>query len=450
MNNYFLAVITLICAYSGLVFFNTPHEHFINAYIASAAYISMAMSLILAARIKLLDYLLAGPDKCYLIHRYFGYCAVIFSLLHWVTADDALSPLIPALADSAGDLGEFAISCLLLLVLISVLKLIPYQWWKKSHLLMGPVFLLISIHSFFSAGPIEPFSAFWWALLALSISATLAWLRTLTLSIATPKKAIVSTVNKQDGMLDLTIEYSDELIWKPGQFAQISVNKLGLTESHPFSIASDSKNSSARFIINQAGDFTTLLHQTIAIGDEIHIHQIAGAFTPQTSLPRKRQVWIATGSGITPFLAALNAMQADQGPLVELIYYPGKKIAKSIVKELVEYQKALPQFNLTLLSQGEYLSASHFQSLKDGWITGELYLCGTQSMKQVAQQVWCENQAAGKIHTELFDFRGAKSFTQVFNLVLSNKVITFVAPRLNQQKGFKAYKKLASILILIF
>ncbi len=115
-----------------------------------------------------------------------------------------------------------------------MLKVVPYQWWNKSHLLMGPLFLLIAVHTFFSAIPIILFSVLWWVLLVFTLLAIAAWLRTLILAISAPKKSRVIAINKDAQALDITLECNDKLTWKPGQFSHISVNKAGLTERHPY------------------------------------------------------------------------------------------------------------------------------------------------------------------------------------------------------------------------
>ena len=415
-KNTFFAIIFLLTS-SALLFFSTTGEYFFSALIASIAYISMAFSLILAGRFERIDNILGGVDKSYLIHRYFGYTSLSAGVIHWLTGDDAFNAIIPGFSDSAGDLGEFTILALITLVAISVFKLIPYQWWKKSHLLMGPLFMLIAIHVFFSASPVILFSPLWWFFACITFLALLAWIKTLRKPINSPNKGKITQIVKTERAIDFTIEHNGSLTWRPGQFAQLSINKGKLEEQHPFSFANacdQSKGShQARFIINRAGDYTDTLYRTLAVDDEILIHRIAGGFTPQLSAQRNRQIWVAAGSGITPFLAALDALSPDNYARIDLIYNPGKGFDKYLTQTLKQYQTKLPQLTLTLLNNSEYLTQQHFTSLSDGWTNADLYLCGPEKMKQSAQQIWRNNSAKGKIHTEFYDFRGAISLSQL-------------------------------------
>ena len=413
MNKTYFFATSFIAANCALLYFSTTGEYFLSALISCIAYTSMALSLILAGRFEIVDKLLGGADKSYLVHRYFGYASLSASLIHWGTGDDAFNAIIPSLADSAGDLGEFAIACLIALVTISIFKLIPYQWWKKSHLLMGPLFILIALHVFFSASPIIAFSPFWWVLAGLTIVAIVAWFKTLLKSVNAPIKAKVISVTKTDRAIDFELQHESSLSWKPGQFAQLSINKPNLTEQHPFSFASSCHSDKVRFIVNQTGDYTRHLYNNLQAGDEVLIHRVAGGFTPQVKQNRNRQIWIAAGSGITPFLAALDTLEADNFSSIDLIYNPGKGFEKHLSQALEDIQHQLPQLTLTLLKNGEYLSQQHFNNLTEGWEHADMYLCGPQKMKQSAQQIWRNNRAKGKIHTEFYDFRSAISVSQL-------------------------------------
>lgn len=413
MKNTYLTTIVVLCAQFSLLFLSTPIEHIFPALSATTAYLSMAICLILAGRFTLLDRLLGGPDKTYKIHRQFGYATVIASLIHWISAEESLTAIFPALADAAGDLGEFSVISLLTLVTISALRIIPYHLWKKSHLLMGPVFILISLHSFFSASPIAWFSVYWWLMVSFCLLAVIAWVKTIFKPWQKTTAAKIIHIEKSPQAIELVLQCPASLTWLPGQFAQLSFPSLscptfGDSDSHPFSIASSAQQSTARFIICIAGDHTQQLHRQLHLGDLVQIHSIAGQFLPFTSATRKRQLWIAAGTGITPFLAALDAMHSDQQAKIELIYAPGKGAGKTTLEQLKSYQR-LKQFTLHVLPQGECLAQSHFNQLEDGWQQADLFLCGPTSLKESALYWWQKNNAIGKVHSEIFDFRGAIS-----------------------------------------
>jgi len=394
---------------------------------------SMALSLLLAARFKSVDYILGGPDKSYKLHRYLGYIAVIGLGLHWATANNAQFELIPALAEFAEETGEFAAFSIIALALVSALKIIPYHLWKKSHLMMGPLFMISVFHSFFSASPIAFNTFAWWLVLAFSCVGTIGWLKTLFNNKKKPVMATVSTITKYSNSIDIQLDTQEKTSNKAGQFAAISVNKTGLEEQHPFSIASANDSQKMRFIIKDAGDYTHQLINNLQLGDTVLIHNIAGKFLPQTQPNRKRQIWLAAGTGITPFLAALASMKSDDAAKIDLIFAAGNHLSPALLQELTDFEKQLSQFTLHILAKNKRLSAEHFKKTTLNWSSADLYICGANSIKQAAVHIWKTNHATGRIYTEAFDFRGAYEMNWLLNLSINfakNMVTNKTCPRL--------------------
>ena len=408
MKTLYLSASLLISAHLALAVGSVSAGELVSATTGIIAFNSMAFSLILAARWRWIDALLGGADKAYQWHRWFGYSAVIASIGHWLSADDALTAIVPALSDTAGDSGEFAVFTLLLLGGISALKIIPYHWWKKSHLLMGPLFLVLVFHSFFSDSPIPMDSFLWWNQLNLALLGIIAWLFTLV-NLKNPTKLQIKQIQHLPGAIDIRLIKPAGFKFQAGQFASISVDKCTLSEAHPFTIASAPHSDELRFIINRCGDYTQLLATDLKLTDQINIHRIGGGFVIPTAHHRQRQLWIGAGVGITPFLAALASLKSDQGPIIELIYAPGQTLGQQIIDELQHYENKLAQFKLYILDRQQRLAASHFNLLTSNWQSAQLYLCGPDSLKQSARHFYLQGRGLGVIKDENFDFRHAQA-----------------------------------------
>lgn len=422
-----LAVFAFFSVNISLVLFNLPVQSLFPASNALIALNSMALSLILAARFSWVDFLVGGPDKAYVMHRCLGYIAVVSLSLHWVSAKAAGAALIPSLSHLGEESGEFAAILILILVLISALKLVPYHLWKKSHLFMGPLFIIAAFHSFFSASPFVAYSLTWVIMLVLSSLAIFSWIKTLYNQKISLISSKVVAVKRMSGAVDIELQCNTPLMIKAGQFASLSVNKNGLNEQHPFSVINTNDSSKLRFIIANVGDYTQRLNSEIQIADEVIIHKVAGKFTPEYKSSRKRQVWVAAGVGITPFLSALANMKSDQGQAVDLIYAPGNRLGSYIINELQRYQKQLAQLNLYLLDNNERLTAQNFKALALDSSRTDLYLCGPEGLKAQAILLWNEDKlrraktlqksyfsvlaqifvSKGKVYSEDFDFRNA-------------------------------------------
>jgi len=430
---------------------NLPLVSLLPATGAILALNSMALSLLLAARFKFVDYILGGPDKSYKLHRYLGYIAVVALGLHWATANNAQFELIPAFAEFAEETGEFAAFAIVALALVSALKFIPYHLWKKSHLMMGPLFLISVFHSFFSASPIAFNTFAWWLVLIFSCVGTIGWLKTLFNNKKKPISATVTAISRYRNTIDIQLDTSEKLISKAGQFAAISVNKTGLKEQHPFSIASANGAQKMRFIIKDAGDYTHQLVNNLHTGDSVLIHEIAGKFLPQTQPSRQQQIWLAAGTGITPFLAALASMQSDDAAKIDLIFAAGYSINPDLLQELTEYEQQLSQFTFHVLPKNERLNIESFNKTTSHWRSANLYICGASSIKHAAVELWKINHATGRVYTEAFDFRGAYDMKWLLICCAKKMVINKACPNLVQRARdhLPSYKNMSFRQILL-
>jgi predicted ferric reductase len=91
----------------------------------------------------------------------------------------------------------------------------------------------------------------------------------------------------------------------PGQFA--FVRFAHDKEAHPFTIASACPDGrSVRFAIKALGDYTNTLAAHVKVGQVVEMEGPYGRFTFDST--KKRQVWIAAGIGITPFISRLEKL----------------------------------------------------------------------------------------------------------------------------------------------
>ena len=105
---------------------------------------------------------------------------------------------------------------------------------------------------------------------------------------------------------------------KPGQFAFLKVHKAGLREAHPFTVAGIGQDGSVHFAIKALGDFTSSLRENLRLGDRLGLEGGYGHFSYTRG--GDRQIWLAGGIGITPFLAMVEAMPATQSRQIHMVY----------------------------------------------------------------------------------------------------------------------------------
>src|SRR5690606_34829245 len=125
------------------------------------------------------------------------------------------------------------------------------------------------------------------------------------------------------------------LAFKAGQFGFLRMKEDGLREPHPFTIASGAAaGDRVHFVIRALGDYTRELVARTTPGMHAEIYGPYGRFKRR---PAKREVWIAGGVGISPFISWLADSEADGFDNATLFYFftPGREFPSAeVIREL--------------------------------------------------------------------------------------------------------------------
>ena len=392
-----------------------PVLNILPAGLGALSMSSMALTLILAARWRVVDRLMGGPDKSYAAHRWLGFFAFGGAMGHWALATSVGKGVLPILAESGEGVGTVAAIGLVVLTAAALVRFIPYHVWKASHMLMGPIFLMAAYHTFMVASPLAVGAAPWAFMAVVSIIGLLAWGQTL-LRKRTPTRLVkVEKAVPFTGGMDILLRSDTALPdFRPGQFATIAHNRAR-AEAHPFTIAGGDEHT-RRFVIRAAGDWTEDFVRQVAAGDELRLSAGVGRFLPQVRKRRTEQLWLAGGVGITPFLATLEKMEADDGARVTLVFCIRSRDSVGALEDVERHAERLPQLRLTILNndQGDRLSIERLTELVQNMSGNtQVYLCGPEGLKALVSDVWATTGMKGRIHTEQFDFRGAYSIDEL-------------------------------------
>ncbi|WP_424965647.1 ferredoxin reductase family protein [Dinoroseobacter sp. S375] len=429
-----LRVAGLIAVHIALVAPFVPLSGILPAGLGALSMTAMAASLVLAARWRLVDRLTGGPDKSYGAHRWLGICALGGALGHWALADFSGPGLVPFLADGGEGAGTIAATGLIVMTAAAMVRAIPYHLWKASHMVMGPIFVLGAFHTLFVASPLS-LGTLPWAVMALaSVLGCLAWAQTLWRK-ATPSRLVrVASVERFEGGVDVTLRAEAPLPrFRPGQFSTLAWNEAR-AEAHPFTIAGGTETE-RRFVIRAAGDWTDAFMRDVTEGDQMRLGRGVGRFLPQTGRARSEQVWVAGGVGITPFLAALEKMEPDQGPRVTLLYYIRSRESAGVLCDVERRVLQLPQVHLHAICDADVAGlnpdrlADILRETGDGT---QVYLCGPEGLKNMIVATWAAVGKSGRIHSERFDFRGAYGLSEL--IYLGKPMVTAASDLIARQR----------------
>ncbi|MBK7416101.1 MAG: ferric reductase-like transmembrane domain-containing protein [Dechloromonas sp.] len=308
----------------------------------------MSAGIALAARPAWLEKHLGGLDKLYRLHKYIGIGSgiLVFShwMMEWLPKKMAKLGWVPSrprgpkgMQDMwlslAKDVGEWAGYILLALVVIALVRRIPYRYFRLVHKAFGLIFLAGVFH-----GLILMPATFWqnplgWLTATMAAAGAISALLSLSNRIGRNRQhpAQIVSINQHEGKL-LEIVCRPTEGWpghRAGQFLFADFGQRG-EGAHPFTIASawNSKDGTLTLAIKALGDFTTKLPVLVQPGQMFLLEGPYGSFdfSPSTQVDRApqeaplgcnklsdHQVWIAGGIGITPFLARLNELANADG-----------------------------------------------------------------------------------------------------------------------------------------
>lgn len=385
---------------------------------SSAAFAAMATNLFLATRPRFLEPVFHGLDRMYRVHRALGITIVLLVLVHYVVAPNFQGlTLASGLNRLAKDLGEYAFYGLLVLAALSLVKRIPYTRfelpygiWRQSHRLFGLVFLLVAIHQAFIKRPFDGAALLAVYLNLLAVIGIASFALTQLRPLLRGRRYLVTGIARAPGGTLVTARPASAGIRaRPGQFAFIRFDRAGLGEAHPFTIAGGESgpNGQLRFAIRPLGDFTRRLRDTLQVGDAMVVEGGYGRFDPARG--GARQIWIAGGIGITPFLSALDSALAVPGRQIHL-FHCVRGAEEAIDRERLDAAaRAEPGFAFTLHASAEAgrLGAGHIVSGCGFDPAGaELWFCGPSAMREaLVGDLVRQGKAPSRVEFERFEFR---------------------------------------------
>jgi len=296
-----------------------------------------------------------------------------------------------------------------------------YDGWKKLKKYIGIFFILGFFHSLTVGDPLDAFIAINWVQLFFILGAV-SYLYTELSPAATNwgkagrffKKyspyAVEAVKHPNAATTEVTMRAKKDPIKKQraGQF--LFVNFPGdqtLNESHPFTISSAPHEDVLRVTIKASGDFTRYLFDHLKPGMDAVIEGAYGLFDYKTGGPK--QIWIAAGIGLTPFLSFVRDMNRDLSHDVQLFYTVRHPDEALFVDEIVAVAAKNPRLKTYIrysATQGSLTVEEIARHAAGNLLAHHIYMCGPLPMIQAFEKKFLEMGVPGDhIHYEEFNFR---------------------------------------------
>lgn len=309
----------------------------------------MGVAAALGSRWKWVESVFGGLDRVYLAHKWLAVWALAFASFHLVFEADAdawtTASMVTLPRPATRLVRQLSFVALMLIVLLALNRNIPYQTWRWWHKLSGPLFVIVILHWLSIRSPIALGSAagIWLATTAALGIAGAAYKLLLYPFVSSHAEYRVTAVSSGGSALHLELApVAKGVRFEPGQFAFLRFKVDGLREPHPFTIASGaSPDAPVHFVIRPLGDYTQKLAREAQVGMYADVYAPFGRFRRVDGA--RREIWIAGGVGITPFLAWLTDESAAPMNGVTLFYCftPGREFPNpDLVRELAERRGA--------------------------------------------------------------------------------------------------------------
>jgi predicted ferric reductase len=383
---------------------------------SSTAFVAMAINQFLATRPRLLEPLFGGLDRMYHFHRLIGMAALALILYHYFVKPDfrgiQLTSELNAWAREAGEIGFYGLVVLIALSLVKRIPFsrieIPYHLWRQSHRLMGVFFIFIAFHQFFIK---RPFSGEAWLANYLAFFAILGVVSFAYTQLLAFTRRSGYEVTRVDRLPAATLIEAHPvrrpIRSRPGQFGFLRFLKTGLREPHPFTIAGVGEEGQIRFAIKPLGDYTKRVGETAEVGDRIQVEGGYGRFGHIRG--GDRQIWLAGGIGITPFLAMAASLRPDEKRRIHLVHSV-RGTEEAISSDMLKAKACeVPNFTYRLhdsAAQGRLDSDGLSRDAPFAVDGADLWFCGPEALrKTVVAGLKKQGKKLKRIEFERFLFR---------------------------------------------
>lgn len=266
----------------------------------------------------------------------------------------------------------------------------PYDVWRVFQDLLGVWVTLLFAHAYLACPPLCDDPVLATAFSLLTIFGVCCWIYASFLQrfVFKGQRMVITGVRSlASKTVEITMEPSgDKPLQKgrPGQYVALSAPGV-VNGPHPFTEVSAPGRDVMQVAIKVAGIDTRILREKVGVGMEVKVRGPYGDLDLRRATPR--QVWIAAGIGITPFVAWLRAIDELINEKIRRSGVRSSKIRTVASQEAID-QLGLEKVDVWFFHHGEpaYAEELYYWEERFSWL--EVHIRDTTE---------CERQTAAEI-----------------------------------------------------
>lgn len=406
-----------------------------------AGFSGFAANVVLGGRIPPVDRFFGGLERMYRVHRINGRIAYVLVALHVVLvlgsrALESLPAALRLLTPAAGVavfVGVVAFAAMSAAIAATLYARLTHESFVYVQRSLGAIFCIAALHVFMTAGAKASSAVLTGYLSVLTGAAVVAFLYRSVFGNVLVRRYdyLVTTVRRlDDSVVEIAMEPVDEALEAaPGQFVfvtfysdafnaqfhPVSVSSEGEStvivlrpghagdQFHPFSLTSAAGSRELSLAIKAVGDFTSGLRK-LAPGAAARVEGPYGEFS-YLNMRRTRQIWIAGGIGITPFLSMARSLSGDRYD-VDLYWGVNTRAQAYFADELAVIASVNPSFRFFLVvEETEGFITPEMVRERSGLDGADILIVGPPAMERALREQLVAAGVAGRdIHSERFAF----------------------------------------------
>jgi predicted ferric reductase len=392
------------------------------AYAGTSAF---ALNLVLGARLRPVEALFGGLERMYKAHRLNGQIAFLLLLGHVVLilasrATISTSVAVDLLRPSAGwtvFAGVLAFAGMVVAIVLTLFVRLGHELFVYVQRSFGIVFLGATYHVFTTdtgaRAQSQALNLYLAALATLGIAA-FVYRSVLGNLLVRRRKYRVAAVNRLDEFVtEVELEPRNRpMTYEPGQFLFVNFREpfseqfppFLRNQFHPFSITSAPDEPRLRITVKAVGDYTCAL-RTLEPGAAAVVEGPYGSFS-SSHLTNDRQIWIAGGIGVTPFLSMARSLDGDAAA-VDFYYCVEHEAEAHFVDEIRSIAREREGFRVAVVPRDRegFLTAERLAAENEDLASADILICGPPAMiESLRSQLRGRGSPGSQIHAEEFSF----------------------------------------------